>query len=239
LAATQSDIRLKRVVGFTLADSLTLADLSLSSSLAATGGGPMGSRPTTAGNDELVAQALSDRPEIRITRERLKAETYGLDAARAGYLPVVAVAADYGFSGNQPDGSARTGSIGGRLDLPIFSGGLTHGQVIEAKGRRAAAQSEYDDTRIQVEEDARLALQTLAAEVDDVDAAQTQLKLAEQELGLAQDRYGAGVGDNIQVVTAQASLEDARKSLVDVRARYADARANLAMASGHMQTFQL
>src|SRR5439155_14397963 len=145
----------------------------------------------------------------------------------------------YGFSGNEPNGSARTGSIGARLDLPIFTGGSTHGQVEEAKGRRAAAQSQYDDTLIQVEEDVRLALQTLSAEVDEVEAAQTQVKLAERELQLAQDRYSAGVGDNIQVVAAQASLEDARKSLVDVRARYADARANLAMALGHMQTFQL
>lgn len=228
LAATQADIRLKRVIGIPLADPVALAEVQSSSS------------PAAAENEGgMVAQALSDRPEIRITQEQLKAEAYGLDAAQAGYLPVVAAEADYGFSGNEPNGSARTGSIGGRLDLPIFSGGLTHGQVKEAKGRRAAAQSQYDDARIQVEEDVRLALQTLSAEGDDVAAAQTELELAETELRLAQDRYSAGVGDNIQVVTAQASLEDARKSLIDVRARYADARANLAMALGHMQTFNL
>ena len=227
LAATQADIRLKRVVGIPLADPVVLSESQ---------NPPPGPVPQEV---SAIAQAHTDRPEIRMTREQLKAETYGLDAARAGYLPVVAATADYGFSGNEPNGSARTGSIGGRLDLPLFSGGLTHGQIQEAKGRRAAAQSQYDDTEIQVEEDVRLALQTLSAEGDDVGAAQTQLQLAEQELQLAQDRYIAGVGDNIQVVTAQASLEDARKSLVDVRARYSDARANLAMALGHMQTFSL
>jgi len=227
LAATQSDIRLKRVVGIPLSESLALSESQTQSP------GPVPQEVSA------IAQAHSDRPEIRITREQVKAESYGLGAARAGHLPVVAATADYGFSGNVPNGSARTGTIGGRLDLPIFTGGSTHGQVEEAKGRRAAAQSRYDDTLVQVEEDVRLALQTLSAEVDEVGAAQTQVKLAERELQLAQDRYSAGVGDNIQVVTAQASLEDARKSLVDVRARYADARANLAMALGHMQTFQL
>jgi len=52
-------------------------------------------------------------------------------------------------------------------------------------------------------------------------------------------RLVAGVGDNIQVVTAQASLADARKSRVDARARYSDAQANLALATGHMRTFNL
>src|SRR5207302_8975735 len=148
LAATQADVRLKRVVGIPLADPLTLAEPRMASSPAATGGGAMVRQ--TSGGDDLVGQALSDRAEIRITREQVKAETYGLGAARAGYLPVVAARADYGFSGNEPNGSARTGLIGGRLDLPIFNGGLTLGQVKEAKGRRAAAQSRYDDTRIQV-----------------------------------------------------------------------------------------
>jgi len=227
LAATQADIRLKRVVGIPLGDPVSLSE-------------PQNQPPGPVPQEvSAIAEAHSDRSEIRITREELKAETYGVDAARAGYLPVISAEADYGWSGNVPDGSARTGSIGGRLDLPIFNGGLTHGQVKEATGRHAAAQSQYNDTQIQVEEDVRLALQTLTAESDDIDAAQTQLQLAEVELKLAQDRYSAGVGDNIQVVTAQASLEDARKSLVDVRARYTDARANLAMALGHMQTFQL
>jgi outer membrane protein len=227
LAATQADIRLKRVVGIPLSEPLTLS--------------PSQDQPSAAVPQDVsaIAQAHSDRPEIRITQELVKAENYGLDSAQANHLPVVAAAADYGFSGNVPDGSARTGSIGGRLSLPIFTGGQIHGQVEEAIGRRAAAQSQFDDMLIQVEEDVRLALLTLSAEIDEVSAAQTQVKLAERELQLAQDRYSAGVGDNIQVVTAQASLEDARKSLVDVRARYSDARANLAMALGHMQTFQL
>jgi outer membrane protein len=227
LTAIQADLRLKRVVGIPLADSLSLSDAQ---------------KPSTATVPQeasAIAQAGTDRQEIHLTEAQLKAETYSVEAAEANFLPVISAAADYGFSGNLPDGSARTGSIGGRLDLPIFSGGDTRGQVKEAKGRRAAAQSQVEDTRIQVEEDVRFALQTLTAEVDEVDAAETQLKLAERELQLAQDRYSAGIGDNIQVVTAQASLEDARKSLVDVRARHADARANLAMAMGHMQTFQL
>jgi len=64
----------------------------------------------------------------------------------------------------------------------------------EAKGRRSAAESQYADTRAQLEEDVRLALQTPSAEGDDDSAAETELKLAERELQLAEDRFTAGVG---------------------------------------------
>ena len=227
LSAYLADIRLKLIVGLPLPTSITL----------------MGSEdaPSQEVPEEAswLAKAQSDRIELRITQERLKAETYGLAAAKADYLPTITARGDYGFSGNLPDGSARTGSIGGSLDFPIFSGGLTHGHIKESQGRKSAAQSQDDDARIQVEEDVRLAIHALSAEKDDVDAAETRKQLAERELDLAQNRYKAGAGDNIQVVTAQASLADALKSWVDARARYADARVNLAAASGHTRTFHL
>jgi outer membrane protein TolC len=227
LTAFQADDRLKRVVGLPLVTSITLTETEETA--------------LKEGPEEIsaLAQAQSDRFELRITHEQLKAETYALDAAKAGFLPTISARGDYGFSGNTPDSTARTGSIGGSLNLPILSGGSTRGQIQEARGRQSAAQSQYDDIRIQVEEDVRLALHTLSAEVDEVKAADIKVQLAERELQLSQNRYSAGLGDNVEVVTAQASLADARRSRVDARARYADAEANLAAALGHMQTFHL
>lgn len=227
LGATRADIRLKRVAGLPLSGTLTLAEP-----------GSEGT-PGVMDLEKALSQAQSQRAELLILSEQVKAETYALDAAKADYLPTVSAEADYGLSGNTPDGTARTGRIGARLELPVFSGGSTRGRVMEARGRKAAVQSQYADMRLQVEEDVRLALQTLSAEADEVEASQQQVELAEKELRLAQDRYGAGVGDNVQVVTAQASLADARKARVDAQARYSEAQANLAMALGQMRTFSL
>jgi outer membrane protein TolC len=227
LAAVQADLRLKRVVGIPLSDSVTLEESGDRS------------QPQPLPEPALISQALRDRIEIQLTREQVKAEAFGLSAAKAGFLPTFAAEADYGFSGNTPDSTARTGQIGGRLDLPFFEGGRTLGQIEEARGRRSAAESQYADTRIQVEEEVRLALQTLSAEQDEVNAAETKVNLAERELRLAADRFAAGVGDNIQVITAQTTLAEARRSHTDAWARLADAQANLAMAIGHIRTFHL
>lgn len=227
LAAYLADLRLKRVVGLSLRTRIELSD---------PGDEILKEAPEEA---SALAQAQSDRIELRMTREQLQAETYGLSAAKAGFMPTITAQADYGFSGNTPGSTARTGTLGGTLAFPIFNGNLTYGQIKEARGRKSAAQSQDEDTRIQVEEDVRQAIRTLSAEKDDVEAAETLTQLAERELDLAQNRYGAGAGDNVQVVTAQASLSDALKSRADARARYEDARINMAAALGHMRTFHL
>jgi outer membrane protein len=225
LSAYEADIRLKRVIGAALTDNLVL-------------NAPPDETPQQGPEEnQAIGIAEAERVELRIAGEQVAAETYGLSAAKADFLPRLSAAADYGFSGDTPDGTARTGSVGGRMDWPLFSGFSTKGRIEETKGRRLAAQNTYDDIRIQLEEDVRLAGHTLLAEKDDVDAAEERARLAERELTLARDRYGAGAGDNIQVVTAQASLSDALKSRVDARARYLDAKVNMAAALGRMRTF--
>jgi outer membrane protein TolC len=85
--------------------------------------------------------------------------------------------------------------------------------------------------------------QQVTAEVEgaflDIAAAEAQgriaaerLRLAEQELEQARDRFRAGVAGNIEVITAQASLLQARDA--DINARYAAvaARVSLARAVG-------
>jgi len=88
LAATQADIRLKRVVGISLSEPVALSSGALQASAA------------VPQESSAIAQAISGRAEIRMTQEQLKAETDGLAAARANFLPVISAQADYGFSGN-------------------------------------------------------------------------------------------------------------------------------------------
>ncbi len=159
--------------------------------------------------EKAVADASGVRTELQIASEDLKASEYGRKAANAENLPTIIAMADYGLSGTTWDNTARTGSIGGRLDLPIFSGGATHGRVVEAEARQKEAEERYRDMLVQVEEDVRLSLQTLTAEQEETRVADKAADLARKELTMARDRFGAGVGDNIQVLSAQTALDQA------------------------------
>ncbi|MBO0722454.1 MAG: TolC family protein, partial [Blastocatellia bacterium] len=100
------------------------------------------------------------------------------------------------------------------------------------------AELQLRDTEAQVEEDVRLALVTLTAAVEQMRAAEATLNLAERELSMARDRFSAGLGDNIEVVNAQTSLENARNGRVTALAAYNTARVNLAAALGRAQSFR-
>ena len=75
----------------------------------------------------------------------------------------------------------------------------------------------------------------LEAARGNVGLGQQQVKLAHDEVTLAQGRFSAGVTDNIEVTTAQDDL--ARANDVEIAAfyRYNIARANLARAVGSIE----
>jgi outer membrane protein TolC len=94
------------------------------------------------------------------------------------------------------------------------------------------------NVRGQVEQDVRLALSTLRTTVERVRAADEALRLAERELEMSRDRFRAGVADNLEVISAQASLANARASQVQALAAYNAARLNLAAALGRAEAFR-
>jgi outer membrane protein TolC len=223
VSARDADIRLKRVIGLPLDQAVDLQELPRLG---------LGEVPQI---DEAIGLAVNHRAELRISRGLLEQNRRLLRAAGAQFLPTLRAVGDYGYSGTTPSNTARTGSIGGRLSLPIFAGGERKGDILEARGRYDQTEARAEDLKIQVETDVRLALQELSASTEETRTAEQALKLAQTELKMARDRYSAGVGDNIQVLSAQASLAGAEDDQVTALAHYDVARANLAAALGRIQ----
>lgn len=68
------------------------------------------------------------------------------------------------------------------------------------------------------------------------EAAQSRLRLAEQEVQQAQQRFRTGVAGNAHVITALLSLSDARDMLTGALVAYQAARINLARSEGIITT---
>lgn len=189
--------------------------------------------------DITVAEAERERPEIYVAEEELRRRRYNLKAAKAELLPSLDFFGDYGESGNTPVQNALpTYDVGVQLNIPIFNGGLTLGRIKEARSLVRQAELRLNDTRQQVEEDARLALQTIVNAAEQARAAQEAVRLAERELIMSRDRFVAGVTDNLEVVTAQTTLADARFNEINALAQYNAARVNLAAARGRIESFR-
>jgi outer membrane protein len=225
--ALQARLQLQRVAGLPLGGRLNLTDR-----LAYT------DEPLPSA-DQAVQVAQQQRVEIRLAEQQVRLNDYQRRAAEAEQYPSVEVFGDYGASGTRPEVlDLPTRTVGIRLNVPIFNGGLTRGRVTAATSRQRQAELQLNDLRAQVEEDVRLALETMAAAAEQVRAAEQSLKLATRELEMARDRFAAGVGDNIEVAEAQTSLANARDAEVAALTAYNAARINLASAMGRVESFR-
>ncbi len=190
-----------------------------------------------SGEPEAVQAALNDRLELKVAETQLKSREERVKAARAERLPSVAGSGEIAFSGNTPSkNDYLVGNIGVGLSMPLFEGRAITGKVIEAEGERQKAEARLSDLRIQVEEDVRLSLQKLKDAADRVSTTAQASELADRELTLAQDRFRAGVGDNVEIVNAQTILARNQDAHVAAQAQYRMVQINLALALGRMRT---
>ena len=95
-----------------------------------------------------------------------------------------------------------------------FQGGKVHGDVLKAEASLRQAQAQMADIRALIDQDIRNALLDLKSSNDQVEVAQSSVNLAEQALAQSQDRFSAGVTDNLEVVQAQEALASAHESLI-------------------------
>ncbi|HUS12461.1 MAG TPA: TolC family protein [Pyrinomonadaceae bacterium] len=223
----QARLNLQRVVGLPLGSPLTLTDQLRFTE-----------EPLPA-VETAVAQAGQDRREVQVAEEQNRMTRLERQAVRAEYLPSVEFVGDYGVSGMSPSNSdLPTRRVAVQVNVPIFNGGLTQGRVAVAASRQRQTELELSNIRGQVEEDVRLALTTLRTAAVQVRAANESVMLAQRELEMARDRFKAGVGDNLEVVSAQTSLANARDAGVTALAQHNAARLNLAAALGRAEEFR-
>ena len=226
-ASEQARLNLQRVIGVPLGSSLTLTDQLRFDEEPS---------PTV---ETAVVQAHQDRREIQVLEQQEKVSELELKGARSEYLPSIKVVGDYGSSGITPSlVDIPTRSVALQLDVPIFNGGLTHGKITAATSRLRQSELELSNIRNEVEQDVRVAIKTLSTAAAQVRAANESVRLAQRELEMARDRFRAGVGDNLEVVSAQASLAQATQEQVSALAQHNAARLNLATALGRAEAFR-
>jgi len=88
---------------------------------------------------------------------------------------------------------------------------------------------------VEVEQEVRQALLSFDNARSRVELADQSLKLAQDELELASDRFKAGVASSIEVDNAQTSLAAARDARIDALADAVQSRFDLARATGEIR----
>jgi len=228
----RATIDLARTLGLDPATCFRLGDsLALSLGRAAeTAAGVTSQAPAEPG--AAVALALARRPDLVAERTRFDRARSEGRAIQAERLPRLDVSAEYGLSNDHWPDAERVRSATLALSMPIFDGLRREGRASEQGAVARAADVRRRDLEQQVAAEVRGALLDVSSGTEQEAVALERLRLAQDELDQARERFVNGVAGNIEIINAQSSLLRARDALIDARAATATARIALARATG-------
>jgi outer membrane protein TolC len=183
-----------------------------------------------------LRQAIERRTELGSLRKVQELRQEGVKTARSGYLPNLQLFAGYGAESRRFTDTftaqVHGWEAGARVEWNFFDGMLTKGRVDQAKALQQRAIVDYDDAVRQIELEVRVAYSTFT-EAKDVLASQEKVnEQAIEALRLANSRYDAGTGTQLDVLSAQTALTDARTTYVRALREYSVARSRLERAVG-------
>ena len=178
---------------------------------------------------EAIRTALSQRGDVLAAEASLEAAYRRTSSIKAERLPTVAF---FGTAVSTSNGMYDNKRYGLAISLPIFDGFRREARIQESRAREREAAAQTADTKLRAEVNVRSAIVEMRATRERVTAARVQLKLAEDEVAQARERFAAGLASNADLINASLTLNGARDVVVDALAAYHMARVELASAQG-------
>jgi outer membrane protein TolC len=179
-----------------------------------------------------LQQAYLNRSDYKAARAQVRAAEFSARAAAAGRYPSLDVSANVGEIGVNPAQGNSTWQVTGGINIPIFAGNRVHSDELEANAQLKQARQQLANVRGQIDYEVRASLLDLQAAADQVQVARSNVDLAEQTLIQAQDRFAAGVTDNLEVVEAQETVASAHESYIESLYAHNLAKVELARSIG-------
>lgn len=180
-------------------------------------------------------RALQTRPDYRAALASLRAAQLSREAAWKQRLPSIGLAGEYGVLGTTPDAMSPNWTAAATLRIPIFEGGKVEADVRQTEAVLKQRQAQVDNLRGRIEQDVEDALLDLKAAAQQVEVATLGLDLAQQALGQSQDRFAAGVTNNVEVIQGQQQLAAANEQYIASLYGHNIAKVLLARAIGNAE----
>jgi NodT family efflux transporter outer membrane factor (OMF) lipoprotein len=191
---------------------------------------------TIAVANSIPIDLLGRRADIAAARWRIEAATRDIDSAKAQFYPNINLAAFAGFSSIGFDKLLQTGSdqwgVGPAIRLPLFDSGRLRANLQGKTADLDAAVESYNALVIDAVHEVTDQL-TSAKAITRQQAEQSAAQVsAESAYSIAVQRYQAGLGNYLGVLSAETAVLNQRRQGVDLQARALDTQVQLIRALG-------
>jgi outer membrane protein TolC len=218
--SAKSNLSVARIIGLPLGQQFVLTERAPYQAL------------TPLPLDVYLQHAYKGRADYQAAQAQVRSAELSKKAAQAGHYPSVDLNANFGDIGVTPANSNGTWQVIGGVNIPIFAGNRVHADVLQADAQLRQVRSQLGDLRGRIDYEVRSALLDLNAAAEQVEVARSSVDLAEQTLAQSQDRFAAGVADNLEVVQAQEAVAGAHENYIQSLYAHNLAKVELAYAIG-------
>ncbi len=167
--------------------------------------------------EEAIQAALKDRPDLKSLQAKLSGAEEIIKLDKTEYYPLLSADGNYRFDGSDfPLDNGWTARL--TMSINIFNGFATKQRVQEAMANASAAKARIESLRLDIHGEIEKDYLFLGEAQQSIANAEIQVRLATENLELANRRYEAGVGNPVEVADAITSMNDA--SLAQINALY-------------------
>jgi outer membrane protein len=191
-------------------------------------------RPGLSLDDDALRKLALEGPAVRQASASLDAARAATRIAWSAYLP--SVTASYSRGGNgtgnsfaigSDDLSSYSGALRLSLSLPLFTQFQNEAKVTQAQVSQDNAEATLRDARLAALEGLTQSLGSFHAAEERIATQSATVEAALEDLREQQQKYAIGVATLLDVLTSQATLDQARHDLIQARYDRRVARAQL------------
>jgi outer membrane protein TolC len=217
-------LTLARTIGLPLDQNFTAADTLPYAAI----------NPSTL--DDALKSAYASRSDYAAALSSEKAAERSLSATNSERLPILSTSGNYADTGTTFGHSHGTFGFQAGVSVPLFTGGRVKGEITQADATLRQRKAESENIRGQIDYDVRAAYLNLGAAKEQVEVAEHNVALANENLARSRDRFTSGVADSVEVVQAEQSLASANDQLITSAYNHNLAKLALARALGVART---
>lgn len=180
--------------------------------------------------------ALWHRPDGIAADRAVSAQQANMNAEKSGYQPKLSAQAQRSLAGdaitetNHKSGDAMT--VGVVASWNIFDNNVTGARVAQQKASLMKAEETAAETYEQIQLDVQTAYLNLMAAAKNIATTSVAVEQAREDYKIAQVRYTAGVGTNVDVMDAEQALISAQTTYVSALYKHNVSKASLDWAMG-------
>ena len=187
--------------------------------------------------DSLIERAVRDRPDVAAARALARQSQAQVRQARSAGLPSLTLGANRGnVQSGSPALAGNSYALTFGVAIPLFAGFSRDYDVVTAQENAAASAARAEQTRLTAIAQLFTSYYALQTATQRVATSAELLTSAVQSEEVARGRYAEGVGNILDLLTAQSALADARAQSVLSRWTWYASLAQLSHDAGVLGT---